>query len=644
MKKRGLLAAFSIFFMLVLIPNAFSIYKESVYSGTVNDRGTLNISGTSFEFRIDSVSSKVYVEIDISALIIPSRECKIKDSFNICIGNVSFSYRNYTEYIDIYKAVVDIYRIKSKIDIKHTIGISNILIDEETTAERAIENTADIAANDVTAVISIPINLLVIGAEGCAKTSNSMIFKNDVFPRQVRKCIYKLKGLRGGNFELAANVTYFDGTEQVNAASGAVSGKVYNQSLKIIQQFNKSRIDIGEKVNLTINLENTNDKYSIDVTTFSINMPDNVLLVERPKDTSGNDRIISWSGTLAPKEKKGFVAELQSYLPENFSIPAEAAYKESRFMRAANSASKLEVYCDCPSLSHVSSVPITAPNQKTNIAISITNPSKVYDFKDIRLNYFKNIPFLDDLPTYYPKISPLETIKIFSSSITGPDSGEVYHLNITAAYESSANKVFFTKYKISMKVPESKAAEEEIKEKEIKPEAKAAEKPKPLEEEKQETKETGMGQKKAEELINTSINQEAEQETPVTAVSYGENKAIKSFTVIAYASALAFILVILMVFRKRRGKHDFGQEGMQQGSQEIINEAKQKELVEDNYGGILEFFSLVFKKNKPIAGNPKYGKKDLEYEFLEKEINQLGRLLEEKKQRKGLFGRIFGRR
>ncbi len=643
MKKRGLLAAFSIFLMLVLIPNVFSIYKESVYSGTVNDRDILNISGTSFEFRIDSVSNKLYVAVDASALIIPGRECKIKGSFDICIGNISFSHRNYTDYIDIYKAVVSIYLIKSKVDIKHTIGISNLLIDEETTAELAIENTADIAAKDVTAAIAIPSHIMVTSAEGCKKSFETVIFKEDVFPRQIRKCIYKIRGLSGGSFELAANVTYFDGIEQVNAASTAVSGKVYNQSLKISQQFNKSRIDMGEKVNLTINLENTNDKYSMDVTTFSINMPDSILIVTRPRDASGTGKIISWSGTLAPKEKKSLLAELQSYMPGNFSIPAEAAYKESNFLRTANSASKLEVYCDCPYISHVFSVPITAPNQETNIAVSITNPSRVYDFKDVRLNYFTNIPFLNDLPTYYIKISPLETIKIFSSSITGPASGEVYHLNITTAYESSANKVFFTKYKIIMKVPESKAVEKENQEKEIQLE-KANTKKQQESEEKQETKESSLVQEKAEEPINTSVTQEAEQETPATTISYGEGKPIKSFTIVAYISALAFILVILIVFRKRRGKHNLGQEGMQQGSQESINEAKQKEIVEDKDSGIREFFSLIFKKNKTIAENPKYGKRDLEYESLEKEINRLGSILEEKKQRKGLLGRIFGRR
>ncbi len=72
------------------MPNAFSVYGDSVYSGTVEDRKVFTISGHLFEFRMDPVSNKAYVEIDISGVIVPSGECKIKSGFNICIGNISF--------------------------------------------------------------------------------------------------------------------------------------------------------------------------------------------------------------------------------------------------------------------------------------------------------------------------------------------------------------------------------------------------------------------------------------------------------------------------------------------------------------------------------------------------------------------------
>ena len=117
MRKRGIFSIFSIIFSLILIPNAYSIYEESVYSGTVEDGDTLNISSSIFEFKIDPVSHKVYVGVDFSGIIVTSGECKIKDNWDICIGNINFSYRNYTTWYDVYKAKVDVYQIKSTLDI-----------------------------------------------------------------------------------------------------------------------------------------------------------------------------------------------------------------------------------------------------------------------------------------------------------------------------------------------------------------------------------------------------------------------------------------------------------------------------------------------------------------------------------------------
>src|SRR3989338_2783436 len=282
MRKRGAFSIFSIIILLILMPSAYSISEDLIYSGTVEDKDTINISNSLFEFRIDSVSSKVYVEIDVSAIIIENGECKIKDKLNICIKNVSFSYRNYTAWYDVYKATVDIYQIKSTIGATQTIGQNNLLIGEETTAELAIENTADVAAEDVTAVIKIPPSILITEAEGCKKTLDSIVFNADVNPMQIKKCTYKLQGIAAENFKLTANITYFDGIEEKSATSNTISGKVYNNSLRISSKLNKTDFDIQEKLNLTIDIENTNDDYDLHITTLSIKIPEKLLLLKTP--------------------------------------------------------------------------------------------------------------------------------------------------------------------------------------------------------------------------------------------------------------------------------------------------------------------------------------------------------------------------
>ena len=462
MQKRGLFLIFFLIFVIILLPTAYSIYEEEVYSGTIEDGDTLNISGSIFEFKIDPVSKKVYVGIDFSAIILANGQCKIKDNWDICIGNINFSYRNYTTWYDVYKAKVNVYQIKSDLDITNTIENSNLLIDEETIATLVLENNADVAAEDVIAVISIPYSILVTEVEGCKKTFDSIIFEGDVHPRQIRECTYKVKGLTGDDIELIANVTYFDGIEQKDTTSNTLDVKIYNYSLKISYEMNKSRFNIGENVNLTIKIKNTNDQYDIQIKTFTIKIPEGLLLIKKPKDTSGTDRLRSWSGTLVPGENETFLIELQAIKTYNYSIPIEASYEISKFLRTTKKVSNIEVYCDCPYIHHQFSQQITAPDQRVGLKASITNPSPLHNFRNVKIDYTTNIPNIQDHSTVHSKISPFESIRIFDSPITTPNLGETYNLDIKAVYESSSGEVFVVKNNIEIKIPSADEVTDDV--------------------------------------------------------------------------------------------------------------------------------------------------------------------------------------
>ena len=617
MKKRGFFFAFSIILLFVLMPNAYSIYEELIYSGTVEDKGTLNISNSLFEFRIDSVSSKVYVEIEVSAVIIESGECKTKGNLNICIKNVSFSYRNYTAWYDVYKATVDVYQIKSTIDATQTIGQNNLLIDEETTAELDIENTADVVAEDVTATIKIPPSILVTEAEGCKKTLDSIVFNADVYPMQIKKCTYKIQGIFGDDFELTANITYFDGIEEKSATSNTISGKVYNHSLRISFKLNKTDFDIQEKLNLTIDIENTNDDYDLHITTLSIKIPEKLLLLKTPQGTNSNSRLIGWSGTLAPKEKKSFILELQGLVTGNYSVLTEASYKISKFSRTAQSTANIGVYCDCPYISHDFSQQIAAPDQRVTLKVFVTNPSKIHNFRNVKVNYITNIPNIQDYSTAYSKINSYETIKIFDSSIITPPLNEIYYFNITAVYESLSNQVFVVKDNIIIKVP---GWEEKIPEKEEKIEVREQEETKEQQEaeEQQKTEDVIPAQEKTEEVSEEEKKESSKEETPATTI-IGKEKPIKAYTIIAYIAALIFIFVVIIIFKRKKAEGKEKPEGIKELStvgekRQIINES-----LSDIFRGIKE---KLKRKSGTIESS--------DYKQLEKEIQDLGKISRKK--------------
>ena len=451
MGKRGIFFLFCMLILLILAPNVLSIYEELLFSNTVEDGDAVNISGKEFEFRIDSQSSKVFIEIDVSGIIVESGDCKIKDNLHICVQNVSFSYRNYDPWYDVYKAEVKVYQIKSKLDVTHTIDKEDLLIDEEATGVLSFENTADIPAEDATATMPIPSNLIITEIEGCKQTGGIILFKNDVAPRQIKACTYKVKGVSSGDYELRANVTYFDGVETKTTVSGAITGKVYNYSLKIKYDAKRSIFNIDEKFNLTIAAENTNDEHDLTVTALSIKIPERLLLVKKPKEMTGTNKLLSWSGPLKAKESRNFTMELQTLTTGNFPIIADASYKISKFLRETETSFDIKVDCQCPHIEHDFSQNIVVAGQRAVLIADLVNPGH-NDFKNVRLSYVTDVPGIEPKSTTYSSIKAGERIRMFGSSVIAPGLGEAYYFNITSSYQSPFGEVFVKKESIPIKV------------------------------------------------------------------------------------------------------------------------------------------------------------------------------------------------
>ena len=105
-------------------------------------------------------------------------------------------------------------------------------------------------------------------------------------------------------------------------------------------------------------------------------------------------------------------------------------------------------------------------------------------------------------------------------------------------------------------------------------------------------------------ITKRNLKKIIEEETPVTTLKSEEKTSIKASTIIVYIAALILILPILIILKRKKSK-------------------------KENIGIKTESF-------KQEAG----------YENLEKQINELGNIFENKKQveEKGFFGRIFKRK
>ncbi len=615
MKKRGILLLLFAVFSVIFIPQSYPIYEESVYSGTVKDGQVVEVSGKNFEFRVDSVSSKAIVSIDSSGFIIKSNECRIKDSFDVCIKNISFSHRDLAAYIDIYQAEVEIYRIKSNVDVTHTIDKSSILIDEEAAAEFSVENTADVVAKDFSATIALPDSVAITQTEGCKKSFDSITFREDIHPKQVKKCTYKIKGLFGDEFELTADASYFDGVETVSVDPDPLSVKVYNHSLKISSELDKSKFDIDEGLNLTINVENINDQYELAVTAFNIKIPGNILIIKKPKDMAKNNQVLSWSGNLIPKEKKSFVAELQARRTGNYTVAAEASYKISKFLRGADHKSQIEVSCDCPYIFKEWSPENYGPGEKILMSAFLVNPGNIHSFSNIKIAYSTNIPGFQDFSASHAEINPKENIKIFSSSFAAPESNESYYFNITAVYSSDNKETFAVKDYTVIKIAEDEAG--------VIGDQEQAEEEKILEESIAGTVE------ESEESVQEEM---PEEDIPVITLENEKESPIKIYIMVAVISAIMFVVIVLAVFKRKARKKEVPKPVKMVVTPKAVTPKKHRSIRE-----ILKL-DLLKKENAQIERNkPEIKWEDESYRNLKRQIDRLGIQPEGYEKKKGFW-------
>ena len=541
MKKRGILLFFTL--VLVLIPEAYSIYGDLIYSGTVDDRDSVNITGKAFYFRIDR-SGIASIDVDTSGVIVKNGECRTKNGYDICIKNISFSYRNYEQWYDVYKALVEIYQIKSKLEITQTIQNSKLLIDQETSAEISFENTADVIATDVIGTVKLPYNLAVSDFDGCKYTSDTVLFSSDVGPRSTRKCVYKVMGMSSGNFDLKANVTYFDGTAKVSASSNLVSGKVYNDSLSINYQIDKNKIKINENANVSVSIENTNDQYEIFLTTFSITVPEKISVIRKPRDTNANGNTFNWAGFLKPGEVKNFSMEIQGPIVGSYAITTSSTYKEDKFLREAKKELNLGVYCDCPYLFHEFAK--SSNNENLILRASIINPISDV-FKDLKISYKSSIPGVGDFSRIYGTLNPNDLINIFDEAIKKPDSNSFYTFNITANYESSYGENFYIKDKILIK-----ADSDEQKVEVIKKENSSIKNNSDNKSSSQQQMQKSQPVKEEQQAIGQNKQETQGKNVTESTIGTQEKMPIKAYFVIAFIMILTILLVFIIKVRKNK--------------------------------------------------------------------------------------------
>jgi len=548
MKKRGFLI---LLVFLIAMETSFALSQDLVFSDTVYDKDVEQIEGKEFSFRV--LKDVVSVGIDISGVIIQGGGCKIKNSFNICISNTTFAYRNSTTWEYIYKTNVKVYTIKSTLTVTKTIPKIELLIGEEIDVELSLENTADIVAENIVLTESYPAEILVSDAEGCTIQFNKVTFKGQVNPRQIKTCKYKLKGLRQVIHNLTTETQYFDGSEIKNITDTDTL-TVLDNSLKVKITKDREIVKVGDDLELSLGLENINENEDLAVTSFIFEVPQGYMVVKKPKAMEMNNKFLSWAGKIEKESgvnESGinFTMDLKAVRSGKQRFNIDSSYKISTFLRKFNSSYDLNVDCDCPYIDY--EVGNVVPGLKTDFKVSIKNPGSI-DFKNLKIDYKSDIPEIQDFSSAFGKIQKNFTMDIIDKRIISPGEGESYNFDINIAYESSFGEFFVEKKTITVPLT-SPRIEEEVIEVGTLNESETEES---IDVESQETEKNITEQSEEKEEVNETVQE------PIILSGEKAKISLKAIIIVAFIVVLiiAFVFIRVLKGKKEKAKEEMAPE------------------------------------------------------------------------------------
>lgn len=538
MRKAYFLILLSFFFA---VKYSFSA-EEAIFSDTVYSKDIEEIEGSQFEFIV--IEDYVSIKIGTSIIAVKRGECEISDKFNICVSNVTLAYRNSTTWENFYKALVKIFLIKPEIKVTKNIKKTEILVGEESDIELIIENIGNIAAENVITSEKYPDEILVKEAEGCNLDFGEITFKGNLNPSQIRKCKYKIKGLKPIVFNSGLSGNYFDGFETKNITLNKTI-TVLNYSLEIKFSIIQN-VSLGADLEIPLTLKNINKDNELKVSIFTLSVPSG-FRIENHKGLQKNNNLLLWSGKIRENTEQNFTLTLKAVKTGKQLFNAEASYEIADFFMNINQSYHLQIICDCPFIDY--KIGNFVSGFKTDFSVAIKNPSNIA-FSNLKINHITNIPEINNFSGGFEKISKNSSTEFLEQRIINPGDQEEFYFNMTLFYKSPFNEYFVRKKSIKISLPENTAGNITLGNASFEIEVQSEESEEILDESQEIQKnETQNNNSNTIEKINDS---KKSQDNPVILANVKKSVPFRALSVVLVIFAILVLFMTFKVFKMKK--------------------------------------------------------------------------------------------
>lgn len=291
-----------VFFLVFLLSakNA-SAYEKVIYDGwlyTANSSKTT--TGESFSIMLDD--SKMLVSVRFGnglSFLVRQNESEKKGNMTVSFKGVRLgyydphkpsSYGTYTEYDE---AHIVISADAANVDFKVELDKNEIEIGEKTSVNATFMNNDTRTAENAAFIVSFPSSVKITEIQSCDFGGDYMKWSGSLLSYKRINCVFSLLALEPGTLSAVAVLNYSDGVSNASLKQN-IKLKIKEYMLEIKNYLKNHTADVGDIVNLSINLTNTDPEKDIDVD-FTLSMDEGIEIVNKSLNLGGN----GWKGTLA---------------------------------------------------------------------------------------------------------------------------------------------------------------------------------------------------------------------------------------------------------------------------------------------------------------------------------------------------------
>ena len=421
-------------FILILLSLSAAAETEIFAGKVITDTNTV-IDGKNFKFIYEESTNKVFVQADGTNMIVENGACSSRDILKVCIKSAAFYGKNITTYEYYYTLDVTVSRLTGSLSVNSSISQSKLLQKESADLIITITNPTDYEISNIEFSEDLsPFYLAQL--DGCEINGNRIEWKGSLKPKYDKTCATKIVAQSEGNYNFAGNVSYFNSYENEKKTTDSLQVQVLPPQLKP-SYFIDDYIEASQPFYFNMSIQNLNSVEAIDGT-MTINLPKNIILAKDVKGFTKEFNQLTSRFVLDPATALNYSFYLQPLAGNKDPIKETFNYKIKNINDVIENTTQADVIEPVLTANLSADYQEIAPGQKFIVSVDLKNPSRIYDFTDIKANL--HAPYNGRIQQSLDKLLAGSAYSIISSTLLLPkdidlSSANTFKINLTINYK-----------------------------------------------------------------------------------------------------------------------------------------------------------------------------------------------------------------